>query len=623
MKKFVFILITFLPFLTTAQVYHVGDIPIYVEGIDENFTRSVSITNIVPGVDELEIKLEASQMAMPNPIVINYKLPSIDIQAYLSPYGADASGTPTSIYNYEISRMIPVNFLSHTIFTSATMDQPSITLINNNSQNRMTLAASELVYPVTFNIGENEDGGVGFDIEIGLFKYPTKKMDNYSVKIRFDSRDIHFNESQRDLVSFWKSEHHLKFAPIPEKAYMPFYSTWYALKADGVNAENVELQASLAKKLGCETIIVDDGWQKALNAKDGYFLYNGDWEVDKARFPDFKAHVKKVKALGMDYMLWVGPSMVGEQSKVYERFKDKMLYKADWAKGWVIDPRFPEVREFIIERLVTLMKENGIDGYKIDFMDLLNTRYAGENFSTGNGRDYESVEEAAVKLLADIYSACYAINPNVMIEYRQFYTNPLLQQYANMFRAVDCPNDIMENRTRTLDARNLNQQVIHADPLVWNERENPEHAALQMLHTMLSVPQVSTDLTKMDDNHLKMLKFLLNVWSDYKEVLTLGKAFNHGPESHYTWSETNLEDQTVIVAYQNTVLNPKMLNQESLIINGTHQNALILDLDHDFGTRSIEVFNCTGDLVFTDSVEFKGLVKINVPVSGIIKVKSL
>ncbi|MBC8034652.1 MAG: alpha-galactosidase [Chitinophagaceae bacterium] len=624
MRKTVLLVLFIIPLLVKAQLYKAGNLQLQIEGKDESFSREVHVFSVMEGVYEMEIILKAFRISVPKPIVVTFKLPSIDIQSYLCPYGANATKEPTSLYNFEISRMLPVSFAAKPIFTSAMMDQPSVTFINNDSRNRLTMGVSELIYPVTFKIGENEENGVGFDVRIGLFEYLTKSMEGYKVKIRFDIRDVQYNQSQSDLLNWWQKEKSLVFAPVPKKAHKPFYCTWYALKADGVNASNVELQASLARKLGCETIIVDDGWQKAQDAKGGYCLYNGDWEVDTVRFKDFKGHVRKVQKSGMSYMLWVGPSMIGEKSKAYEHLKDKMLYKANWASAWVVDPRFPEVRKYLSQRLISLLKESGIDGFKIDFMDLVNSRYPNKNIATGDGRDYESIEEAAVRLLADIYEGCRAVNPDVLIEYRQFYTNPVLQQYAHMFRAIDCPNDIMENRTRTLDARNLNRQVIHADPLAWNEHEKPEHSALQLLHTMLSVPQVSTDLTKMNASQFKMLHFLLEQWSAFNEVLTRGKAINYGPQAHYSWSEVSLKDETVIVAYQPTILTPQNFSKKTMLVNGTHQDNLVLDLSKDHGLRTISVYNCTGDLIRKQDLGFsKGLLKIAVPASGIVRIDSL
>jgi alpha-galactosidase len=619
-RSFLFIITSTFPFLGMSQSYQVGNVNLKISGKDDNFKREVKISTPEEGIQEVEIILIADKMAMPKLIVLEFKQPSLDIQSYISPYGADANSEPTSLYNYPISRMIPVSFAAKSKFTSAMLDQPSMTFFNSDDANRLTLAASELVFPVTFKAGENEDNGVGFDIRMGLFEYPTKTMQSYKVKIRFDTRNIHYNQAQKELLNWWKIENNLTFAFVPTKAYLPFYCTWYSLKADGVNAANVEKQAKMAKDLGCGTIIVDDGWQKALDAKAGYCLYNGDWEVDKTRFPDFNTHVKKVQAMGMSYMLWVGPTMIGEKSNIYNKFKDKMLYKADWAAAWVPDPRFPEVRNYLSQRLISLMKESGIDGFKIDFMDLMNSRFAGKNMKTGDGRDYESVEEATVQLIADIYKGCKAINPNVLIEFRQFFTNPILQQYANMFRAIDCPNNLLENRTRTLDARNLNNQVIHADPLVWNENEESPAAALQLLNTMLSVPQVSTDLSIMKPEHLKMLKFLLSQWTDFNTTLTRGNAINYGAIAYYSWSETSLDNKSVIVAYQPVVLNPTKMNKSTMLVNATHQNKMIFDLTNDFGPRNITVFNCTGDLIKKEKINFKGLVKIEVPASGIVRI---
>ncbi|MCO5949363.1 hypothetical protein [Mucilaginibacter flavidus] len=102
------------------------------------------------------------------------------------------------------------------------MDQPSITFLNSNSQNRLTVAASELVYPITFKVGENEVGDVGFDTRVSLFEYPTTAITSYRVKIRLDSKDINYNVTQRDLLKFWQTENNLSFAHIPEKAQSPF-----------------------------------------------------------------------------------------------------------------------------------------------------------------------------------------------------------------------------------------------------------------------------------------------------------------------------------------------------------------------------------------------------------------
>ncbi|KIF05970.1 hypothetical protein PL81_10150, partial [Streptomyces sp. RSD-27] len=83
--------------------------------------------------------------------------------------------------------------------------------------------------------------------------------------------------------------------PVPEGARTPVYSTWYAFNQD-VGAGEVEAQAALAAGLGCGTLILDDGWQEYGHGR-GYAGL-GDWRPDPAAFPDFTAHVARVRALG-------------------------------------------------------------------------------------------------------------------------------------------------------------------------------------------------------------------------------------------------------------------------------------------------------------------------------------
>jgi hypothetical protein len=59
-----------------------------------------------------------------------------------------------------------------------------------------------------------------------------------------------------------------------------------------------------------------------------------------------------VHALGMKYLLWYSVPFVGVHTKAFERFKDKFLSppKPDGKAQWfTLDPRFPDVREYLID----------------------------------------------------------------------------------------------------------------------------------------------------------------------------------------------------------------------------------------------------------------------------------
>jgi alpha-galactosidase len=104
-----------------------------------------------------------------------------------------------------------------------------------------------------------------------------------------------------------------------------------------------------------DLVIVDDGWQSA----DGVCSYAscGDWEVAPNRSADMAAHVKRIHNIGMKYMLWYSVPFVGYKSKNHSRFAGKYLFDFDQLNASVLDPRFPEVREFLINTYETAVKE--------------------------------------------------------------------------------------------------------------------------------------------------------------------------------------------------------------------------------------------------------------------------
>ncbi|MFJ1707642.1 hypothetical protein [Kitasatospora sp. NPDC088346] len=102
--------------------------------------------------------------------------------------------------------------------------------------------------------------------------------------------------------------------PPPATARTPGYSTRYAFAGD-LRADEVEREAALAAQLGFGRLLLDDGWQSA-GTGPGY-ADCGDWRPDPARFPDFAAHVRAVRGLGLHYVAWIAPLLIGERSAAY------------------------------------------------------------------------------------------------------------------------------------------------------------------------------------------------------------------------------------------------------------------------------------------------------------------
>ncbi|RED64837.1 glycoside hydrolase family 36 protein [Cohnella lupini] len=569
-------------------------------GADDRFRSSFFVEYPEEGIELVHIRIEADTPESPPVFRLSWQRPNVDIQGVWHPNGYRNRGiAPDWTKGYA---------------SKSTSSAPVVCLFGGSGRSRMTFAFSDTLNPVVCKAGINEESA-DFHCSVSLFEEPTSPLVVYEATLRVDLRDKAYYECLNEVQEWWSGLPGLTPSAVPAAAREPMYSTWYSLHQD-VEPEAIEEQCRLAKAIGCETVIVDDGWQTN-NSERGY-AYCGDWEVCEEKIPDMKAHVERVHALGMKYVLWYSVPFVGVHSKAWDRFRDKMLYTID-ARGWgIVDPRFPDVREYLIGIYEKAMLDWGLDGFKLDFIDSFNLP-EDQKHEFGGGRDYVSVPEAVDRLMSDIMARLSAINPEVMIEFRQAYVGPYMRKYGNMFRAADCPNDSVENRVRTLDIRLLcGNTAAHADMLMWHPEEPSESAALQLINVLFSVPQISVRLDRLPKEHLDMVAYWLGFWNEHRAVLLDGRLEPHHPELMYPLVLASDESKLIAAVYHRTVIAlDRELPGTVILVNGTRSDSVFIELDRDAGSRQIEVKDCQGNVVLSSEITlYAGVHRIEVPPSG-------
>ena len=236
---------------------------------------------------------------------------------------------------------------------------------NASGINRLTFALSDAKTRIKVQAGVKEKGTlliVRMSIPIDLYD----RSRTYRVCLYRDTESVSFAEVLRRVTAWWENSCGMKPMPVPDAAKEPLYSCWYSYHQT-FKADEVEAECALAAQCGMNTVIVDDGWQTE-DDKGGY-AYCGDWEVAPEKIPDMKQHVAKVHAAGLKYMLWYSVPFVGRKSRHWEEFKDKILGVRTWWDTGILDPRYPSVREFIIQNYAAAIKNWDLDGLKLDFID--------------------------------------------------------------------------------------------------------------------------------------------------------------------------------------------------------------------------------------------------------------
>lgn len=157
-------------------------------------------------------------------------------------------------------------------------------------------------------------------------------------------------------------------------------NVWEAVYFDHSPARLTEL-ADLAAAVGVERFVVDDGWFRG-RRDDTAGL--GDWFVDEAVWPDgLRPLADHVHALGMQLGLWFEPEMVNPDSDLARAHPDWVLQVPGRTPPLarhqqVLDVARPEVAAYLRERVVSLVRELGVDYVKWDHnRDLVEAGGAG------------------------------------------------------------------------------------------------------------------------------------------------------------------------------------------------------------------------------------------------------
>ncbi|WP_420401850.1 glycoside hydrolase family 36 protein [Flagellimonas sp.] len=491
---------------------------------------------------------------------------------------------------------------------------PVVTLFGHDDTNRLTYAVSEALNTVVLSAGIKEEDGFVYN-KINFFSEKHRPLKNYQVKIRFDARQHQYSTALREVADWWASFNFLNPVFVPEVARTPVYSSWYSYHQN-VSMKELLAECRLAKKMGFESIIVDDGWQ-TLDSNRGY-AYTGDWKPE--RIPEMKEFVKAVHDLGMKFILWYGVPFVGEKSEAFDKMKGKYLRYWNGQGTYVLDPRYPEVRKFIIDTYVNAIHDWDLDGFKLDFIGRF-TADDNTEFTLENGRDFASVNEATDVLMTNLIKSLQEVKPDIMIEFRQPYVGPAMRKYGNMFRATDCPNLSSVNRIRTSDLRLLSgTTAVHSDMLMWHYDEPVEVAALQMLNVMYSVPQISVRLEDIPEDHFKMIKFYTNYWLQNRDVLLDGDFHPSSPLTNYPILEGTSTQKKIITVFNDNLVNFQTGRHKELdIINAKTSTQVVMVVTGKTEKFKYATKDCLGNETEKWVVELsEGTHTFKVPKSGLI-----
>lgn len=541
--------------------------------------------------------------SFPEPLTLQWRIPAAKVKGMWKPTA-------------DFSKRIEADWELKNHESRISIDAPVISLFSNSDENVLCFACSNAINRVEMAAKYREEDN-HFYCQIIFFtesKYPVK---DFSADIRIDQRKIHFSQSLKETSKWWEGYENLKPTSVPAIAKKPLYSTWYQFHQN-LNERLLFKECQIAKDLGFESIIIDDGWQTK-DTNRGYD-YTGDWLPE--RFPNMAELVQEIQSLGMKVGIWYSVPFCGKKSKAYQKFKGKFLTENHrWAP--VFDPRYPEVRNYLVGIYVSAVKDWDLDGLKLDFIDDFRS-YQETPFDSDSNRDFSSIDEAVDALLSQVIVEVKKVNPEIFIEFRQKYTGPAMRKYGNMLRAFDCPGDYTMNRVRIADIKMLcGDTVVHSDMVTWHFDETVQDAALHYINTLFGVPQISVMLNEAPESHLNMIRFYTKYWNENSDILLTGKFLPSSPLANYPVQKVEKDDKIILGIFENQFLELTELHEKMDVVNAKPSEDVVMVVKNGRGEYNCSLYNCEGILVQKQKIYLEeGINTFKIPKCGLAQMKS-
>ncbi len=145
-------------------------------------------------------------------------------------------------------------------------------------------------------------------------------------------------------------------------------NSWEAAYFD-ISEHQLLRLAKAAKQVGVELFVVDDGWFGHRESDNSSL---GDWQVNTKKLPHgLDGLCERIKALGLDFGLWVEPEMISVDSDLYRTHPDWAIDMpgAEHTEGRnqrILDLTNPKVVDYLIQTFSELFASADISYVKWD-----------------------------------------------------------------------------------------------------------------------------------------------------------------------------------------------------------------------------------------------------------------
>ena len=286
--------------------------------------------------------------------------------------------------------------------------------------------------------------------------------------------------------------------------------------------------ADIAERLkghGIKYCVIDAGW----HVKDGNDWSDiGDWITNEKKFPGgLKKTADKIRECGMIPGLWYEMEVVGKDSEMFK--KDDMLLKRDGIPIQTmfrrfLDMRKSEVIDYLTERVINNLKDNGFGYLKVDYNDNLGIGCDGaESLGEGMRKSLEESRKFFKKIREEI--------PDIVIENCSsggHRLEPSMQAVTSMASF----SDAHEWQAIPVIAANVARAILPAQSQIWavlRAKDDEKRLRYSLSNTFLGRMCLSGDMSTISEGQMKIVDEAIAYYKKCAPVIKNGRNYRFGP----------------------------------------------------------------------------------------------
>ena len=432
-----------------------------------------------------------------------------------------------------------------------------------------------------------------------------------------DFRNIHFSKAIYDASKWFLDQQFKEGVASVDTTNVPVFSTWYPMHRN-IPLENITNELDSLRTFNFKSVLVDDGWQALVKMKvDTAYSY------EESSYKTMNLFKQKCIDMGLPLYLWYSMPFMGGNPIVLKKFEGKYIRYRAPRQMYVLDPRYAEVRKYLVSTYANFLSQWQFDGYWFDFLKGFYPK-EGALIEEDKGRDFVSIELAVDTLYADMEARLKTINPKIFMGQKFPVVGPNLVSYQNFLTGF-----VGVENTQVVREKMVNNRLLYGkytpfmEVVAINPRDKVEDIARKMQTVLFGNPYLSFYVTTLPWDSKQTIRFWLDYWKKNYKVIFEGSFEPMQVSRFYPVVKVKNEEKLIYMLYEDYTINlPIIITTPIDVINSKVTEEVHFLLSKTGVQYNYEIFNCKGLSAEKGVVRSKNKNSLDfqVPVGGFIRI---